>query len=73
MKIFLTGASGYAGYHAGLRLAAAGHTVTGVVRHPEQSRLQFLRMREIKLIGAVRKSGAGRAKCKPIKGSSTRS
>jgi nucleoside-diphosphate-sugar epimerase len=50
MKVFLTGASGYAGYHAGLRLAAAGHTVTGVVRHPEQPRLQFLRMREIKLI-----------------------
>jgi nucleoside-diphosphate-sugar epimerase len=50
MRIFLTGASGYAGFYAALRLADAGHTVTGVVRHPEQSRLQALRMREIKLI-----------------------
>jgi nucleoside-diphosphate-sugar epimerase len=50
MKVFLTGASGYAGFHAGLRLASAGHTVTGVVRHPEQPRLQILRMQEVKLI-----------------------
>jgi nucleoside-diphosphate-sugar epimerase len=50
MKVFLTGASGYAGFHAALGLAAAGHTVTGVVRHPEQPRLQVLRMQEIKLI-----------------------
>lgn len=50
MKVFLTGASGYAGFHVALRLAAAGHTVTGVVRHPEQPRLQTLRMHEIKLI-----------------------
>ncbi|HTI85334.1 MAG TPA: NAD-dependent epimerase/dehydratase family protein [Alphaproteobacteria bacterium] len=50
MRIFLTGASGYAGFYAALRLADAGHTVTGVVRHPEQPRLQALRMREIKLI-----------------------
>ena len=50
MKVFLTGASGYAGFHAALRLAMAGHTVTGVVRHPEQPRLQMLRMHEIRLI-----------------------
>ena len=50
MNVFLTGASGYAGFHAALRLAAAGHQVTGVVRHPEQPRLQRLRMHEIKLI-----------------------
>lgn len=50
MRIFLTGASGYAGFHAALRLAAAGHTVTGIVRHPEQKRLDELRMHEIKLI-----------------------
>lgn len=50
MKVFLTGASGYAGFHAALRLAAAGHTVTGIVRHPEQPRLQELRRHEIKLI-----------------------
>jgi nucleoside-diphosphate-sugar epimerase len=50
MKVFLTGASGYAGFHAALRLATAGHTVTGVVRHPEQPRLQVLRMHEVRLI-----------------------
>lgn len=50
MKVFLTGASGYAGFYAGLRLASAGHTVTGIVRHPEQPRLQELRKHEIKLI-----------------------
>lgn len=50
MKIFLTGASGYAGFHAALGLTAAGHVVTGVVRHPEQPRLQELRKHEIKLI-----------------------
>ena len=50
MKVFLTGASGYAGFYAGLRLAAAGHAVTGVVRHPEQPRLEELRKHEIKLI-----------------------
>ena len=50
MKIFLTGASGYAGFHAGLALAAAGHVVTGVVRHPDQPRLQVLRLQEIKLL-----------------------
>lgn len=50
MKVFLTGASGYAGFYAGLRLASAGHAVTGIVRHPDQPRLQELRKHEIKLI-----------------------
>ena len=50
MRVFLTGASGYAGFYAGLRLAAAGHTVVGIVRHPEQPRLEELRKHEIKLI-----------------------
>jgi nucleoside-diphosphate-sugar epimerase len=50
MKVFVTGTSGYAGFHVALRLAAAGHRVTGVVRHPEQPRLQTLRMQEIALI-----------------------
>jgi nucleoside-diphosphate-sugar epimerase len=50
MHVFLTGASGYAGFHVALRLAAAGHSVTGVVRHPDQPRLQILRIHEIKLI-----------------------
>jgi nucleoside-diphosphate-sugar epimerase len=49
MKIFLTGASGYAGFHAALRLASAGHVVTGLVRNPDQPRLRILRAHEIKL------------------------
>lgn len=50
MNVFLTGASGYAGFHAALRLSTAGHHVTGVVRHPDQPRLQILRMHEVTLI-----------------------
>ncbi len=34
MRVFITGISGYAGYYAALRLASAGHQVTGLVRHP---------------------------------------
>jgi nucleoside-diphosphate-sugar epimerase len=62
MKVFLTGASGYAGFHVALRLAAAGHTVTGLVRHPEQPRLQALRLHEISIIqGDVAKPETYRA------------
>jgi nucleoside-diphosphate-sugar epimerase len=50
MRIFVTGASGYAGFYAALRLAAAGHTVTGIVRNPEQPRLNILRMQEVTLL-----------------------
>jgi nucleoside-diphosphate-sugar epimerase len=50
MRVFVTGASGYAGYYAALRLAEAGHVVTGLVRNPEQPRLDVLRMHEIALL-----------------------
>jgi nucleoside-diphosphate-sugar epimerase len=50
MRIFVTGASGYAGYYAALWLAASGHRVTGLVRHPEQPRLNGLRTQEVNLI-----------------------
>ena len=50
MRIFITGVSAYAGFHAALRLAAAGHAVTGLVRNPEQPRLRILRMHEVDLI-----------------------
>jgi nucleoside-diphosphate-sugar epimerase len=50
MRIFITGASGYAGFYAALRLAAAGHTVTGIVRNSEQPRLNILRMQEVTLL-----------------------
>jgi len=50
MRVFVTGASGYAGFYAALRLAATGHRVTGLVRHPDQPRLNILRMQEVMLI-----------------------
>ena len=50
MRAFVTGAAGYAGFYAALRLAAVGHTVTGIVRHPEQPRLNILRMQEVTLL-----------------------
>ena len=37
MKIFCTGASGYIGGSVAVRLAAAGHQVTGLVRSPEKA------------------------------------
>jgi nucleoside-diphosphate-sugar epimerase len=50
MRVFVTGVSGYAGFYAALRLAAAGHRVTGIVRHPGQPRLSILRMQEVALL-----------------------
>jgi nucleoside-diphosphate-sugar epimerase len=50
MKVFVTGVSGYAGFHAALRLAATGHSVTGLVRNPDQPRLNILRMHEVALL-----------------------
>jgi nucleoside-diphosphate-sugar epimerase len=50
MRIFITGVTGYAGFHAALRLANAGHQVTGLARNPDQPRLDLLRMREITII-----------------------
>jgi nucleoside-diphosphate-sugar epimerase len=47
MRIFITGVSGYAGFHAALRLAAAGHEVTGLARNPDAPRLATLRAHEI--------------------------
>jgi nucleoside-diphosphate-sugar epimerase len=50
MRVFVTGVSGYAGFYAALRLAATGHIVTGVIRHPEQPRLNILRMQQVTLL-----------------------
>lgn len=47
MRILITGVSGYAGFHAARRLAAVGHHVTGLARHPEQPRLELLRAHEV--------------------------
>jgi nucleoside-diphosphate-sugar epimerase len=49
MRVLITGVGGYAGYYAAMRLAAAGHDVTGLVRNPDQPRLDVLRMHEVKL------------------------
>lgn len=50
MRVFITGVSAYAGFHAALRLASAGHVVTGLVRNPAQPRLNALRMHEVGLL-----------------------
>jgi nucleoside-diphosphate-sugar epimerase len=50
MRVLVTGVSGYAGFYAALRLAATGHRVTGLVRNPEQPRLNLLRMHEITIV-----------------------
>ena len=50
MRVFVTGASGYAGYYAAIRMAAAGHLVTGLVRNPSQPRLDVLRRHEVALL-----------------------
>lgn len=50
MRVLVTGASGYAGYHAAIRLADAGHRVAGLVRRPDQTRLDVLRAREIEIV-----------------------
>lgn len=50
MRVFVTGASGYAGYYAAIRMAAAGHLVTGLVRNSAQPRLDLLRRHEVALL-----------------------
>ena len=50
MRVFVTGVSGYAGFYAALRLAATGHSVTGLVRNPEQPRLNVLRVQQVTLL-----------------------
>jgi nucleoside-diphosphate-sugar epimerase len=50
MKVFVTGVSGYAGFYAALRLAATGHTVAGLVRNPQQPRLNILRTQQVALV-----------------------
>lgn len=50
MRVFVTGVSGYAGYYAAIRMAAAGHIVIGLVRNPGQPRLKVLRMHEVALL-----------------------
>ena len=50
MRVFVTGASGYSGYYAALRLAQAGHEVVGLVRRPDQPRLDALRIHQVEIL-----------------------
>ena len=50
MRIFVTGASGYAGYHAAIRLSQLGHQVIGLVRNPEQERRKLLRIHQVEIV-----------------------
>jgi len=51
-RVLVTGVSAYAGFHAALGLAAAGHQVVGLARDPHRPRLEVLRMHEIAIAGA---------------------
>jgi nucleoside-diphosphate-sugar epimerase len=50
MRIMVTGISGYAGFYAAIRLAAAGHAVVGVARRPALPRLEILRMHQVEVV-----------------------
>ena len=57
MRIFITGATGYAGYYAALALRQAGHQVYGLTRDDSKTRAKQLQQNEIQLaIGDVSKS-----------------
>jgi nucleoside-diphosphate-sugar epimerase len=55
MKVLITGATGYAGFHAAIALRQAGHQVFGLVRDGRNPRAQALQRHEIQLaVGDVR-------------------
>jgi nucleoside-diphosphate-sugar epimerase len=55
MKILITGATGYAGFHAAIALRQAGHQVYGLVRDDRQPRAQELQRHEIQIaVGDVK-------------------
>jgi nucleoside-diphosphate-sugar epimerase len=49
MKILVTGATGYAGYHTAIAFRQAGHQVSGLVRDDSKNRAQELLSYEVKL------------------------
>ena len=49
MKILVTGATGYAGYHAAIAFRQAGHRVSGLVRDDGKERARELLRYEVKL------------------------
>jgi nucleoside-diphosphate-sugar epimerase len=50
MRILITGINGYAGFHAALAFAAAGHQVQGITRDTSNPRLDELRRHQVELI-----------------------
>lgn len=50
MRVLITGVSGYAGFHAAIRFALAGHRVSGLTRDLSRPRLELLRAREVTLV-----------------------
>lgn len=50
MHIFITGASGYAGYYAAIALREAGHRVTALLRKPTSPRASALLAQEIQIV-----------------------
>ena len=50
MKVLVTGATGYAGYHAAIAFRQAGHQVSGLVRDNSKSRARELLSHEVNLV-----------------------
>ena len=50
MKVLITGATGYAGYHAAIAFRQAGHKVSGLVRDINKDRAQSLLQYEVNLV-----------------------
>lgn len=60
MRIWVTGAGGYAGFHAAIALRAAGHTVSGLVRS-NAARARQLAAHEVRVVrGDLRDTAAYR-------------
>ncbi len=49
MKVLVTGATGYAGFHAAISLRQAGHQVYGLVRDGSKTRAKELQRYEVQL------------------------
>lgn len=47
MKVLVTGATGYAGFHAAIALRQAGHHVYGLVRDDSKPRAKDLQRHEV--------------------------
>jgi nucleoside-diphosphate-sugar epimerase len=50
MNVLITGINGYAGFHAALAFAAAGHTVEGITRDASNPRLDELRRHQVNIV-----------------------